>query len=108
MNQFINKIKLKMIEDSISEEKLSDMIGCSKQSLNKWLNEEEAIPVIISNNIIKVLDINSEKETSTLQQMNNKFNKLSDENKNKVLEYIDFLQYNEKKKKHVKKLTLNS
>lgn len=99
MNKFIDKIKHKMIEKHITEKKLSDMIGCSQVLLNKWLNEEEEIPVIISNNIIKVLDINNTNENS----INDRFNKLSDENKNKVLEYIEFLEYNEKKLKLSKK-----
>lgn len=86
----IDQIKYKMIEKHITEEKLSNMIGCSQILLNKYLNEEEDMPVMISNNIIKVLDIN----TTSLQD---RFNSLNEEDKNKVLEYIEFLQYKEKK-----------
>ena len=103
MNQFIDKIKCKMIEEHITKKKLSDMIGCSETSLNKWLNEEEEIPVIISNNIIKVLNIQKNKKTISLNTLNRRFNQLSDENKNNVLEYIEFLQYNENKLKLSKK-----
>ena len=92
MNNIIKEIKLKMIEKNISEKQLSDMVGCSKVLLNKWLNEEEEIPVLIKNNISKVLELDNEKS------LNNRFDKLSDENKKKVLEYIDYLQYTENKK----------
>lgn len=91
MNNIIKKIKLKMIEKNISAKKLSDMVGCSEVLLNKWLNGEEEIPVLIKNNISKVLELDNEKS------LNNRFDKLSDENKKKVLEYIDYLQYKENK-----------
>lgn len=103
MNQFIDIIKCKMIEDHISEKKLSDMIGCSESLLKKWLNEVEEMPVLISNNIIKVLDIQNKEKIKSLNNINSKFDRLSDENKNKVLEYIEFLQYNENKLKLSKK-----
>ena len=94
MSKFIDQVKLKMIEKHITIEKLSDMIGCPKPSLEKWLDEEEGMPVMVTNSITKVLDIN-DKEVS----LKDRFDKLSDENKDKVLEYIEFLQYNENKLK---------
>ena len=99
MSQFIDKIKLKMIEKHITQKRLSDMIGCSETLLNKWLNEVEEIPVMISNSIIKVLDIDNIEKIKFSNDLSNKFNKLSDESKNKVLEYIEFLHNNEKKLK---------
>ncbi len=94
-----------MIEENITEKKLSDMVGCSKKLLIKWLNEEEEMPVLISDNIAKVLNIDTK---ISLNDLNTKFNKLSDENKNKVLEYIEFLQYKQNKVNNQKRLTLNS
>lgn len=92
LNNIIKEIKIKMIEKNISTKKLSDMVGCSEVLLKKWLNGEEEIPVLIKNNISKVLELDNEKS------LNNRFDKLSDENKKKVLEYIDYLQYTENKK----------
>ena len=94
MSKFIDQVKHKMIEKHITTEKLSDMIGCPKTSLDIWLDESEEMPVIIANGITKVLGINN-KESS----IKDRFDKLSDENKTKVLEYIDFLQYSENKLK---------
>lgn len=91
---FIDQIKYKMIEKHITEKQLSDMIGCSETLLNGWLEGLEEMPIIISKNITKVLELDKEKEEKNIID---RYNKLSNENKNKVLEYIEFLQYKEKK-----------
>ena len=103
MSISIDKIKLKMIEEHITEKKLSDMIGCPETSLNKWLNEQEAMPVMISNNIMRVLGVDNNEKEISIEELNSKFKKLSNENKNKVIEYIEFLQYNQNKLKLTKK-----
>ena len=94
MNKLVDIIKHKMIEEHITEKNLSDMVGYSEILLNKWLSEKEEMPVIVSKNIIKVLNIDTNDSVSLL---NSKYNKLSDKNKQKVLEYIDFLQNNQDK-----------
>ena len=94
MSKFIDQIKFKMIERHISTEKLSNMIGCPKTSLDTWLNEEEEMPVLVATSITKVLGIN-EMEL----RLRERFDRLNDENKVKVLEYIEFLQYSENKLK---------
>lgn len=93
VSKFTDEIKHRMIEEHISENKLSDMIGCSKTLLKKWLDEEEELPVIVSENIKKVLKMDKKEN----DDLNTKFDKLSDENKAKVLEYIEFLKYNQDK-----------
>ena len=98
MNMLINKIRHKMIDENISEEKLADMIGCSEESLSKWLSEKEEMPVMVSNSIAKILDA-GKNEDEFLKDLNTRISKLNDENKRKVLEYIEFLQYNENKLK---------
>lgn len=102
MNKLVDIIKQKMIEEHITEKNLSDMIGCSHSLLKKYLNEEEEIPVIITNNIKKVLNINNKEIIS----INDRFNNLSKVNQNKVLEYIEFLEY--KEKNNSKKLELKT
>ena len=94
MNKLVDIIKHKMIEEHITEKNLSDMVGYSESLLNKWLSEKEEMPVIVSKNIIKVLNIDTKDSVSLL---NSKYNKLSEKNKQKVLEYIDFLQNNQDK-----------
>lgn len=102
MNKLVDIIKQKMIEEHITEKNLSDMIGCSPSLLKKYLNDEEEIPVIITNNIKKVLNINNKEIIS----INDRFNNLSKVNQNKVLEYIEFLEY--KEKNNSKKLELKT
>lgn len=94
MSKFIDNVKFKMIEKHITTEKLSDMIGCPKTSLELWLDEEDLMPVMVVNSITKVLGINNEESN-----IKDRFDNLSKENKAKVLEYIDFLQYSENKLK---------
>lgn len=93
MSKFTDEIKHRMIEEHISEDRLSYMIGCSKTLLKKWLDEEEELPVIVSEDIKKVLKMDNKEN----DDLNTKFDKLSDENKAKVLEYIEFLKYNQDK-----------
>ena len=99
MNLFINEIKHKMIDENITEEKLAHMIGCSEVSLNKWLSEKEEMPVMIYKKKKKTLNIMKSEDEKNLKDLADRFSKLSDENKNKVLEYIEFLQYSENKLK---------
>lgn len=94
MSKIIDKVKLKMIEKHITTEKLSNMIGCPKTSLDMWLDGEEDMPFMVANSITKVLGINEDEPN-----IKDRYDKLSDENKAKVLEYIEFLQYSENKLK---------
>lgn len=113
---YINTIVGKGSDKIITQDALSKEIGCTPVSLNRYLNKQREIPADIIFKIKKTLNISDElfmnlyqefslKEELQINNIDSNFKKLSDENKIKLIEYMEYLlfqQCNEVDKKNNK------
>ncbi len=113
---FINKKIGSSKECIMSQRELSKQLECSNASVSRWLSGERILPLDMA---IKMCDfLNLDKNeffgdalifdervseiTFNKSDFRKKYDKLSEDNKLKVIEYIDFLLFQEKKNSKVK------
>ena len=89
----------------ISQRELAYMVGCTEVSISRYLNKERNIPFDIIIKICNTLNVDS---IWILKYFNNNdlFNRisnLSNESIDKLWDYINYLEYQEKNNKLVRK-----
>lgn len=100
----------------ISQRELANKIGYTEVSISRYLNEERTMSMDAVIKICNALNIDVIEFISfyelyfTNDEYISRFNKLSDENKIKTIEYMDYLQYKDKneKKLELKKNVINN
>ncbi len=99
---YINTIVGKDKEKLITQDALAKKISCTPVSLNRYLNYQREMPADIIFKIKKALNISDELFMNLYQNfslnnevkinnLDSKFKKLSDENKIKLLDYMEYL-----------------
>lgn len=109
LNSIIGKEKDKLI----TQEKLAKSVECTTVSMSRYLSGQREIPVDILFKIKKALNISDEEfmifyqeysVKDNLSQMIKRIDMLSDESKNELFNYIDYLIYKQNQIKIIKKL----
>ena len=101
LNQVIGGTKEKIM----SARDLAKLLNCSNSTVTRWLNGTSPLSLDIAIKICKILnlDILQFVDFNTLLNNNDilreRFNRLNSDNKIKVIEYIDFLLYQEQNNK---------
>ena len=101
LNQVIGGTKEKIM----SARDLAKLLNCSNSTVTRWLNGTSPLSIDIAIKICKILnlDILQFVDFNTLLNNNDilreRFNRLNSDNKIKVIEYIDFLLYQEQNNK---------
>ncbi len=118
---YLNTVVGKGSDKIITQDALAKKIGCTPVSLNRYLNYQREMPVDIIFKIKKALNITDEffmnlyqdfslKEDNKINNIELKIKNLSNKNKIKLLDYIEYLifqQCNEEKKMKELKIMLN-
>lgn len=118
---YLNTVVGKGSDKIITQDALAKKIGCTPVCLNRYLNYQREMPVDIIFKIKKALNITDEffmnlyqdfslKEDNKINNIELKIKNLSNKNKIKLLDYIEYLifqQCNEEKKMKELKIMLN-
>lgn len=83
----------------MSQRELANILGCSNSTVSRWLKLESSLSIEYASRICDILGLDKNEylnykdlfEEKLLS--NDKFVKLTDENKNKVFEYINYLLF---------------
>ena len=85
----------------MSQRKLASLLGVSNSTVERWLNEKHPLRMDVAIKICKILNLDIDDFYADLENdyscLKTKFINLSEENKIKVMEYIDFLSYQQQK-----------
>lgn len=114
---FINKNIGSSKECIMSQRELSKLLECSNASVSRWLSGERILPLDMAIKICDFLNLDKneylgdaltfdERVSETKfnkSDFRKKYMKLSEENKLKAIEYVDYLLFQENKKFKVKK-----
>lgn len=99
LNQVIGPEKDKLM----SQRELAKILGCSNSTVARWLRGENTLSISIAIKICEILNLDKKEFLGNILLLDNnlqeRFMGLSEENKIKVIEYIDFLIYQEQKTK---------
>lgn len=99
---YLNSIVGKEKDKLITQEKLAKSVECTTVSMSRYLSGQREIPVDILFKIKKALNISDEEfmifyqeysVKDNLSQMIKRIDMLSDESKNELFNYIDYLIY---------------
>ena len=93
LNQIIGSGKDKIM----SQRELANHLGCSNSTVARWLRGESSLSIDIAIKICDILNLDKNKFLGELlldkNDIKTRFMNLSEENKTKVIEYMDFLLY---------------
>lgn len=112
--KFIKYINLLLKKQKITQDELSKKVGCTYVSMSRYLNGQRQIPVNILFEIKKELNISDDVFMTFFSDysikwysdnLKEKIESLTEDNKIKIIDYIDYLLYsqNREKKKIYKK-----
>lgn len=111
---YVNSIVGGETEKKLTQDSLSKTVGCSAVSMSRYLNNQREIPVETLFKIKRALNISDYNFMSFYQaysikenKIEERFRNLTDENKEKLLDYMSYLEYKEnnikQKSKQLKK-----
>ena len=101
LNQFVGMGKGKIM----SERKLAEMLGCSNSTVNRWLKRESSLRIDMAIKICDIFNLDKKEMLNDIFIDKNddnidiklRFMNLSNDNKMRVIEYIDYLLYQQEK-----------
>ena len=89
----------------MSERKLAEMLGCSNSTVNRWLKRESSLRIDMAIKICDIFNLDKKEMLNDIFIDKNddnidiklRFMNLSNDNKMRVIEYIDYLLYQQEK-----------
>lgn len=105
--KYLNSVVGGEKEKLITQESFSKMVGCTAVSMSRYLSKQREIPVDILFKMKKSLNISDDKFMSFYSEYSignssevvERFNHLTDESKEKLLDYMNYLEYSENRSK---------
>ena len=91
-------------DKTMSQRELANYLGCSNSTVSRWLKGECPLSIDIAIKICDILNLDKKEYLDDIiliddTLLKTRFLNLSEENKRKVIEYIEFLLYQESNSK---------
>ena len=98
--EYLNTIIGSGKDKTMSQRELAKCLGCSNSTVSRWLDGECPLSIDIAIKICDILNIDKKEFLDDIiliddSLLKTRFLNLSEENKRKVIEYIEFLLYQE-------------
>ena len=102
---YLNKVIGFGKDKIMSQRELAILLNCSNSTVSRWLKKESSLSVDVALKICDILDIDKKEFLGDILLFDDslfktRFMNLNDDNKIKVIEYIDYLIYQENNTKN--------